>query len=36
MVDGGRYVRGRKSELIGTYQNLSDGFGWIRMDSDKF
>ena len=36
VVDGGRYVRRRVSEFIGTYQNLSEGIGWIRMDSDGF
>ena len=25
--DGGRYVRGRGSEFIGTYQNLSEEIG---------
>ena len=34
MVDGGRYVRGRESEFIGTYQNLSEEIGWVRISSD--
>ena len=35
MVRGGRYVRERESEFIGTYQNLSEEIGGNRMGSDK-
>ena len=34
MVDGGRYVRGRVSEFIGTYLNLSEEIRWVRISSD--
>ena len=34
VVDGGRYVRRRVSEIIGTYQNLSEEIGWVRISSD--
>ena len=34
VVDGGRYVRRRVSEFIGTYQNLSEEIGWVRISSD--
>ena len=34
VVDGGRYVRKRVSEFIGTYQNLSEEIGWVRINSD--
>ena len=34
VVDGGRYVRRRVSEFIGTYQNLPEEIGWVRISSD--
>lgn len=34
VVDGGRYVRRRVSEFIGTYQNLPEEIGWLRISSD--
>ena len=35
VVDGGRYVRRRVSEFIGTYQNLSEEIGWVRLSPDE-
>ena len=34
VVDGGRYVRRRVSEFIGTYQNLSEEIGLVRLSPD--
>ena len=34
VVDGGQYVRRRVSEFIGTYQNLSEEIGLVRISSD--
>ena len=34
MVDGGRFVRKRVSEFIGTYLNLSEEIGLVRISSD--
>ena len=34
MVGGGRYVRRRVSEFIGTYQTLPEEIGLVRISSD--